>query len=81
MKRIYLLIIPYLHLTGCAKNVALLGTAYTIVQTGSIQQAFIYESLNQVIKKETGKTRRQEVSQCMHKDIQTQVGKNKSKQN
>ena len=55
MKNLFLLFISFLFLTGCTQSVALLGPAYTVVKTGSIQQALIGESINQGIKSETGK--------------------------
>jgi hypothetical protein len=55
MKNFFLLFIFFLFLTGCVQSVALLGPAFTIVKTGSIHQAVVGESINQGIKKETGK--------------------------
>jgi len=50
MKKIYFILVSFIFLTGCAQNVALLGPAYSIVKTGSIQQALIGESINQGLK-------------------------------
>ena len=55
MKKIYFLLIYFMLLTGCAQNLALLGPAFSVVKTGSIQQALIGETINQGIKSETGK--------------------------
>ena len=55
MKKIYFILISFIFLTGCVQSVALLGPAFTIVKTGSIQQALVGESINQGIKKGTGK--------------------------
>ena len=55
MKKIYFILISFIFLTGCVQSVALLGPAFTIVKTGSIQQALIGETINQGIKSETGK--------------------------
>ena len=55
MKKIYFLLFYFMLLTGCAQNLALLGPAFSIVKTGSIQQALIGETINQGIKSETGK--------------------------
>ena len=55
MKKIYFILVSFIFLTGCVQSVALLGPAFTIVKTGSIQQALVGESINQGIKKGTGK--------------------------
>jgi hypothetical protein len=55
MKKIFLILISFFVLTGCAQNYALLGPAFSIVNTGGIQQALISESVNYGIKSKTGK--------------------------
>ena len=81
MKKIFLLLISYLLLTGCAQNVALLGPAFTIVKTGSIHQAFVGETINQGIKKETGKNVSEHVMQFLDKDIKNQECEDNSSNN
>ena len=76
MKKIYFILICFIFLTGCAQNLALLGPAFTVVKTGSIQQAFVGESINQGIKKETGKNVGEHVMQFLDKDIKDQECKN-----
>ena len=76
MKKFFLLLIFFLFLTGCVQSVALLGPAFTIVKTGSIQQALVGESINQGIKKETGKNVGEHVKQFFDKDIKDQECKN-----
>ena len=76
MKKFFLLFIYFLFLTGCAQSVALLGPAFTIVKTGSIQQALVGETVNQGIKKETGKNVGEHVKQFFDKDIKDQECKN-----
>ena len=76
MKNFFLLFIFFLFLTGCVQSVALLGPAFTIVKTGSIQQALVGESINQGIKKETGKNVSEHVMQILDKDIKDQECKN-----
>ena len=76
MKKIYLILISFIFLTGCVQSVALLGPAFTIVKTGSIQQALVGESINQGIKKETGKNVSEHVMQILDKDIKDQECKN-----
>ncbi len=67
MKKIYFILISFIFLTGCVQSVALLGPAFTIVKTGSIQQALVGESINQGIKKETGKNVSEHVMQILIK--------------
>ena len=68
MKKIYFILISFIFLTGCVQSVALLGPAFTIVKTGSIQQALVGESINQGIKKGTGKNVSEHVMQIFDKD-------------
>ena len=81
MKKIFLLLISYLLLTGCAQNVVLLGPAFTIIKTGSIHQAFVGETINQGIKKETGKNVSEHVMQFLDKDIKNQECEDNSSNN
>ena len=76
MKKIYFILISFIFLTGCVQSVALIGPAFTIVKTGSIQQALVGESINQGIKKETGKNVSEHVMQILDKDIKDQECKN-----
>ena len=76
MKKIYFILISFIFLTGCVQSVALLGPAFTIVKTGSIQQALVGESINQGIKKGTGKNVGEHVKQFFDKDIKDQECKN-----
>ena len=76
MKKIYFILISFIFLTGCVQSVALLGPAFTIVKTGSIQQAVVGESINQGVKNETGKNVGEHVMQFLDKDIKDQECKN-----
>ena len=76
MKKIYFILVSFIFLTGCVQSVALLGPAFTIVKTGSIHQAVVGESINQGIKKETGKNVSEHVMQILDKDIKDQECKN-----
>ena len=76
MKKIYFILIPFIFLTGCVQSVALLGPAFTIVKTGSIHQAVVGETINQGIKRETGKNVGEHVMQFLDKDIKGQECKN-----
>ena len=76
MKNIFLILIPFIFLTGCVQSVALLGPVFTIVKTGSIHQAVVGESINQGIKKETGKNVSEHVMQFLDRDLKDQECKN-----
>ena len=76
MKKIYFILVSFIFLTGCVQSVALLGPAFTIVKTGSIQQALVGESINQGIKKETGKNVGEHVMKFLDKNIKDQECKN-----
>ena len=76
MKKIYFILVSFIFLTGCVQSVALLGPAFTIVKTGSIQQAVVGESINQGVKNETGKNVGEHVMQFLDKDIKDQECKN-----
>ena len=61
-----------MFLTGCVQSVALLGPAFTIIKTGSIQQALVGETINQGIKNQTGKNVSEHVIQFLDKDTKDQ---------
>ena len=54
-KKIYLLVLIFMFLTGCIQSTALLGPGVTIATTGNIIQAGFQYGANSAIKKETGK--------------------------
>ena len=54
-KKIYLLVLISIILSGCIQSTALLGPGVTIATTGNIMQAGLQYGANSVIKKETGK--------------------------
>ena len=54
-KKIYLLILISMFLTGCIQSTALLGPGVTIATTGNIMQAGFQYGANSAIKNETGK--------------------------
>ena len=76
MKKIYFILVCFTFLTGCAQNLALLGPTFTVVKTGSLEQALFGESINQGIKKESGKNVNEHVKQFFDKDIKYQECKN-----
>ena len=54
-KKIYLLVLIFIFLSGCIQSTALLGPGVTIATTGNIMQAGLQYGANTAIKKETGK--------------------------
>ena len=54
-KKIYLLVLISIFLSGCIQSTALLGPGITIATTGNIMQAGFQYGANSAIKKETGK--------------------------
>ena len=55
LKKIYLLVLISMFLTGCIQSTALLGPGVTIATTGNIMQAGFQYGANSAIKNETGK--------------------------
>ena len=54
-KKIYLLVLISIILSGCIQSTALLGPGVTIATTGNIMQAGLQYGANTAIKNETGK--------------------------
>ena len=54
-KKIYLLVLISIFLSGCIQSTALLGPGITIATTGNIMQAGLQYGANTAIKNETGK--------------------------
>ena len=54
-KKIYLLVLISIFLSGCIQSTALLVPGVTIATTGNILQAGLQYGANSAIKKETGK--------------------------
>ena len=54
-KKIYLLVLISMFLTGCIQSTALLGPGVTIATTGNIMQDGFQYGANSAIKIETGK--------------------------
>jgi len=54
-KKIYLLVLISIFLSGCIQSSALLGPGVTIATTGNIMQAGLQYGANTAIKNETGK--------------------------
>ena len=54
-KKIYLLVLISIFLSGCIQSTALLGPGVTIATTGNVLQAGFQYGANSAIKNETGK--------------------------
>ena len=54
-KKIYLLVLISIFLSGCIQSSALLGPGVTIATTGNVMQAGFQYGANSAIKNETGK--------------------------
>ena len=54
-KKIYLLVLIFILLSGCIHSSALLGPGITIATTGNVMQAGLQYGANTAIKNETGK--------------------------
>jgi hypothetical protein len=72
MNKIFVILISFVFLTGCAQNVALLGPAFSIVKTGGIQTALVTESVNYGVKKQTGKNVREHVMHSLNEEVKIQ---------
>ena len=72
MKNIFLILVSFVFLTGCAQSVALLGPALSIVKTGGIQQALVSESINYGVKLQTGKNVSEHVMSSLTEETKLQ---------
>ena len=54
-KKLYLLVLTSIFLSGCIQSTALLGPSITIATTGNVMQAGLQYGVNTAIKNETGK--------------------------
>ena len=64
-KKIAIILISVVLLTGCAQSTAFIGPAITVAATGNIAQAGFTYGTNEVIKRETGKDTMQYVSSLL----------------
>ena len=56
MKKILLLLVCFVFLSGCFQSIALLGPAITGASTGKIYQAGLSYGTNMIMEQATGKT-------------------------
>ena len=61
-KKIAIILMSVVLLTGCAQSTAFIGPAITVAATGNIAQAGFTYGTNEAIKKKTGKNTMQHVS-------------------
>ena len=64
-KKIAIILMSVVLLTGCAQSTAFIGPAITVAATGNIAQAGFTYGTNEVFKKETGKDTIQYVSSLL----------------
>ena len=61
-------------LTGCARSIALLGPAFTLVNSGNIHQASFTYGSNEIINKSTGKSITQNFKEALIKNNKDEAG-------
>jgi len=71
-KKIYLLVLIPIILSGCIQSTALLGPGVTIATTGNIMQAGLQYGANTAIKKETGKDALTHLKSAVEKEKDSQ---------
>ena len=71
-KKIYLLVLISIILSGCIQSTALLGPGVTIATTGNIMQAGLQYGANTAIKKETGKDTLTHLKSAVEKEKDSQ---------
>ena len=64
-KKIVIILMSVVLLTGCAQSTVFIGPAITVAATGNIAQAGFTYGTNEVIKRETGKDTIQYVSSLL----------------
>ena len=64
-KKIAIILMSVVLLTGCAQSTAFIGPAITVAATGNIAQAGFTYGTNEAIKRETGKDTIQYVSSLL----------------
>ena len=76
-KKIYLLILTSIFLSGCIQSSALLGPGITIATTGNVMQAGLQYGANSAIKQETGKDALTHLKDVVDKEQENQKFKKK----
>ena len=71
-KKIYLLVLISIILSGCIQSTALLGPGVTIATTGNIMQAGLQYGANTAIKRETGKDALTHLKSAVEKEKDSQ---------
>ena len=78
-KKIYLLILISIFLSGCIQSTALLGPGITIATTGNIMQAGLQYGANTAIKNETGKDALTHLKDAVNEEQNSQKIEKKNK--
>ena len=71
-KKIYLLVLISIFLSGCIQSTALLGPGVTIATTGNILQAGLQYGANTAIKNETGKDALTHIKSALEEEQENQ---------
>jgi len=77
MKKILLLLVCFVFLSGCFQSIALLGPAITGASTGKIYQAGLSYGTNMIMEQVTGKTTSEHVWGILNSKEENLLKKNK----
>jgi hypothetical protein len=67
MRSIFIKILLFIFLVGCAQNTLLLGPSLTLLKTGSVHQSAISQGVNLTVKKKTGKSINEHLTSSLDK--------------
>ena len=77
MKKILLLLVSFVFLSGCFQSIALLGPAIGGVSTGKIYQAALSYGTNAIMLQATGKTTSEHMLDILNSKESNQLKKDK----
>ena len=77
MKKILLLLVSFVFLSGCFQSIALLGPAITGASTGKIYQAALSYGTNAIMLQATGKTTSEHMLSILNSKEENLLKKNK----
>ena len=77
MKKILLLLVSFVFLSGCFQSIALLGPAITGASTGKIYQAGLSYGTNVIMLQATGKTTTEHMLDILNSNETNQLKKDK----
>ena len=75
MKKILLLLVCFVFLSGCFQSIVLLGPAIGGVSTGKIYQAGLSYGTNMIVEKITGKTTSEHMLDVLNSKEETSLKK------